>query len=368
MIKYQVRSRDLLDLVNDVRSGRLILSPYFQRNLVWRDLHKRDFIETILRGYPFPQIFIARGDIDIETMTSQSCVVDGQQRMNAIMEFLQDKFPAAGRRFSEMDQTEKEAFLKYQIPVIDLEMKATDPSVIDVFKRLNRTFYSLSSIEKMATEYSSTDFMLIAKYLCGFFSEDGDEEEVDLQRDPNLPPDFLPWVRLIDVSNFTRVVTGGEIFSGYENSRMVHLMWTLNLLSTVRRGFFARNDTTKSLLEEVETLVANREKLLLNAQRVASLFLNLDLPKAPWWSKSNSFSLMVLGFWHIGTLERSEVQTIREKLSRFGEDLPEDYALAAREAVNNLRQRRLRHETLAGVLGLSTEEMPFEDGRPPALL
>ena len=81
MIKYQVRSRDLLDISNDIKDGRLIISPYFLRNLVWRELHKKDFIETILKGYPFPQIFIARGSIDLETMSTTSCIVDGQQRI-----------------------------------------------------------------------------------------------------------------------------------------------------------------------------------------------------------------------------------------------------------------------------------------------
>lgn len=57
MIEYRVRSISLLNLVNDIRQGRLIPDAYFQRNLVWREVHKRDFIETILKGYPFPQIF-----------------------------------------------------------------------------------------------------------------------------------------------------------------------------------------------------------------------------------------------------------------------------------------------------------------------
>jgi hypothetical protein len=360
MIKYQVRSRDLLDMVNDARSGRLILSPYFQRNLVWRDIHKRDFIETILKGYPFPQIFVARGEINVESMTSESCVVDGQQRMNAILEFVQDKFPVSGRLFSEMNQAEKEDFLKYQIPIIDLEMKATDPSVIDVFIRLNRTFYSLSAIEKMATEYSSVDFMLLAKYLSGFFLDLIDDDETELAQDPNLPPDFLPWARSIDVSKYSEVVTCGRVFTGYENSRMVHLMWTLNLLSTVRQGFFARNDKVRELLDAAEDKSPFRQRLLLSAQRSARYFLELDLPDSPWWGKSNSFSLMVVFMWHIDTLEQMDGNAVRRSLIDFGEDLPEDYALSAREAVNNLRQRRLRHEHICRILALPLEEAPFD--------
>lgn len=66
MIKYSVRSRQLIDIVNDIKNNRIIVSPYFQRNLVWREIHKIDFIKTILMGLPFPQIFIANGDINIE--------------------------------------------------------------------------------------------------------------------------------------------------------------------------------------------------------------------------------------------------------------------------------------------------------------
>lgn len=95
-LRYQVRSREIVDLFNAMRSGRLTLSPYFQRNLVWRDAHKRDFIDTILKGYPFPQIFLARGPIDLDTMEASQCVVDGQQRLNTIREYIEGKLELGG--------------------------------------------------------------------------------------------------------------------------------------------------------------------------------------------------------------------------------------------------------------------------------
>lgn len=51
MSQYKVRSRDLVDLVNDINGDALILSPFFQRKLVWRRAHQVDFIKTILLGY-----------------------------------------------------------------------------------------------------------------------------------------------------------------------------------------------------------------------------------------------------------------------------------------------------------------------------
>ncbi|WP_341708926.1 DUF262 domain-containing protein, partial [Halopseudomonas sp.] len=84
MIDYRVRSVSLLNLFNEIRNGRLIPDAYFQRNLVWREVHKIDFIKTILLGLPFPQIFISKGKVDVETMSTVSCIVDGQQRTNAM--------------------------------------------------------------------------------------------------------------------------------------------------------------------------------------------------------------------------------------------------------------------------------------------
>lgn len=102
MIKYYVRSRQLIDIVNDIKEKKIILSPYFQRKLVWRDIHKIDFIKTILLGFPFPEIFIAKGDLDIDRMLSTSCIVDGQQRLNSICEFINDKFEVDGVFYSNL--------------------------------------------------------------------------------------------------------------------------------------------------------------------------------------------------------------------------------------------------------------------------
>ena len=149
MIRYQVRSKELIDLVNEIKSRRLILSPYFQRNLVWRNVHKIDFIKTILMGLPFPQIFIAKGTIDLESMTTTSCIVDGQQRMSSIVDFTSNKLKVDSKYFKDFSPEIQEEVLKYQVPIIDLDLKNDAPEVKEIFQRLNRTFYSLNSIEKL---------------------------------------------------------------------------------------------------------------------------------------------------------------------------------------------------------------------------
>ncbi len=351
MIKYQVRSRDLVDMITDINSARLILSPYFQRNLVWRELHKKDFIETILKGYPFPQIFIARGEIDVDTMTSQSCVVDGQQRMNAIVEFLKDTFSVNGQKFSQLANKEKQNFLTYQVPVIDLDIKAEDTAIIDIFTRLNRTFYSLSNIEKMSTEFATVDLMLFAKYFCNLISSDNiADEEADLTVNPNMPDYFKPWAAQIETDNYKKYIFDSNIFTTYETSRMVHLMYTLNLLATVINGFYNRNDGTKPLLDR-EILSTNlKNELAEKLEKVAALYNSIGLSDSSIWkNKANSFSLFVLFFWNFNEISKLDSITIGLKLQEFAESLPSDYSLAAREGVNNKKERLARHTHLSKI-------------------
>src|SRR4051812_36318286 len=101
MIKYNVRSRQLIDIIGDVKREKIVISPYFQRNLVWRLIHKQDFIKTILLGFPFPQIFLAKGGLNVEELTSISLIVDGQQRMSSILEFVDGEFAVDGEYYND---------------------------------------------------------------------------------------------------------------------------------------------------------------------------------------------------------------------------------------------------------------------------
>jgi hypothetical protein len=354
MIKYQVRSKDLIDVVNEVKSRRLIMSPYFQRNLVWRQIHKIDFIKTILLGYPFPQIFIAKGNIDLSTMTTTSCIVDGQQRMNTIFEYVKGDFKVDNRFFNDLETNEKESFLKYQIPIIDLDIDNHDPQIIDIFQRLNRTFYSLSAIEQLSTEYAPSEFMLTAKWLTDeikFFLESEEEDELPLQVDPNIPQSFIDWSRTTTIKNYNKLILKEEIFTFYELTRQVHLMFTLNLLATYTGDFYNRNEFVITYLEEFKESYALKDEAISCLERAASKVLKLKLKKKSYWlNKANVFSIIVLFAKNIDLVEGLDDKDLREKLEDFEKNLPADYQLAAKEAVNNKRERLLRNQYLTKTL------------------
>lgn len=358
MIKYQVRSKELIDIVNELTSGRLIKSPYFQRNLVWRDIHKIDFIKTILMGLPFPQIFIAKGEIDVDTMVTNSCVVDGQQRLTSIQQFIAGRFDVDGVAFKDLKKNEKEDFLKYQVPIIDLDLKQNDPLLIEIFKRLNRTFYALSNIEKQATEYASSDYMLIAKALSDqlFFEKDASGEQGARELDPLIPSDIVSKAKKLKAPRFQQLILESGAFTIHEVARKVHLSFVLNIIATCNLGWYNRNVGVSRLLESDEYDFDHYAKLGRELERIADFIINMNLkPDSYWMNKANLYSLIVVLYRHLKELPDLTPQAIHSRLKKLEAKLPPEYAMSAKEAVNNKKERMTRHDQLEKTLFLAAK-------------
>ncbi|MFZ3078236.1 MAG: DUF262 domain-containing protein [Bellilinea sp.] len=151
----QFRISDFLDWYSE---KRLILNPDFQRRSVWTPDARTFLIDTILRQLPIPKIYM-RTTIDVLTKKSIREVVDGQQRLRAIIDFSDDKFRLGkranefvGLQFSTLNQEQKEVFLSYAIAVDQL-LNATDEDVLEVFARLNSYSVSLNDAEKRHARY-----------------------------------------------------------------------------------------------------------------------------------------------------------------------------------------------------------------------
>lgn len=358
-LRYSVRSREIVDLASAMKNSNLTLSPYFQRNLVWRDAHKRDFIDTILKGYPFPQIFLARGPIDIENMSASQAVVDGQQRLNAIREFIDGKLEVDGRYFKDLTSRQKEDFLKYEVPVIDFDLDAGDPRLKDVFHRLNRTYYALSAIEKLASEYSASEFMLVARALAGEIlraapdlEELGDIGSEDIggeaipgnmfSKDPGIDDQTWDWIVERAEGDFSVLVRTKPIFSTFEFDRKVPLMFTLNVMSTFLTGFYNRNDRVRRYLDERSDEFQEKDDLIAALNSTAAYIAKMNLPlTSVWWNKANFFTI-VIELARNPDMRRQPPEDAGEKLQVFERNLPQAYSLAAREAVNGKAQRELR--------------------------
>ncbi len=83
---------------NICKSENFIIQPYFQRNYVWDNEKKSGLIESILIGIPIPCIYVY---LDNDTKTE--VVIDGQQRLTTIKNFVKNNFPFINNNFEELN-------------------------------------------------------------------------------------------------------------------------------------------------------------------------------------------------------------------------------------------------------------------------
>ncbi|MBK7928978.1 MAG: DUF262 domain-containing protein [Bryobacterales bacterium] len=87
-ILEQYRVADFLDWH---REHRLEINQDFQRGSVWSPGARTFLIDTILRKLPVPKVYL-RTKVDVKTKKSIREIVDGQQRLRAILDFAENKF------------------------------------------------------------------------------------------------------------------------------------------------------------------------------------------------------------------------------------------------------------------------------------
>lgn len=133
--------------------GQLILAPEFQRNSVWPRPAKAYLIDTILNDKPIPIFFFERATSPQTGLTTYS-VIDGQQRLRAIFEFLDDRFKLTqsknrsfyNKKFSDLPTELRNRILNYDLTIEDLSGYSLD-DIVDMFVRMNRYVVKLSPQE-----------------------------------------------------------------------------------------------------------------------------------------------------------------------------------------------------------------------------
>ncbi len=153
MTKRSITTKDIALVSQLVRDGQLRLAPEFQRNAVWPRAAKAYLIDTILTERPMPLFFFQRGR-SAQTGKQIYSVVDGQQRIRAVLEFLDNRFSLTesknkefkGKRFSELNSLLQEQILNYDLTVEEVS-GYTDEEIRDIFVRMNKYVVKLSSQE-----------------------------------------------------------------------------------------------------------------------------------------------------------------------------------------------------------------------------
>lgn len=146
------------DLVNWNQHDELNLSPWYQRRSVWTGPQKSYLLNTLLEQKPIPTLYF-RHTVDLELDKSVREVVDGQQRIRAILDYINNAFPALhpiqGKKvkYDTLTADQKRSLRETKLSGGWL-LGATDADVIEVFGRLNSVAKTLNAQEKRNANYS----------------------------------------------------------------------------------------------------------------------------------------------------------------------------------------------------------------------
>lgn len=285
------------ELIGMIRREELILQPEFQRKLVWNINHKSAFIDTILKGYPFPEIYLSQSGIDFETLKSQQVVVDGQQRLSTIMQYVEG-IPEQKWKgiplFKDLSTDQKNDFLNYNVVVRNLQ-DASEDVVKEVFRRINQTKFNLEQIEIQNALYDG-EFISAAK------------EIVTLNQLENFP-----------------------VFSDIDISRMSDLNFVLLCMSTLLEGgYYAGNKKTEEFIIRYNDSFVERDNVITQFNKTFDYIKSLSLPQdSIWYRKSNFFTLvMELLFKSIPQEDISNsLTTFETKVNENKENKENEYGL-----------------------------------------
>lgn len=90
-VVYQTNNFLLPQIADLIKSRKVInIRPEYQRRLRWSNKQKSRLIESLLLNVPIPPVFF------YESSPAEYEVMDGQQRLNAIKEFLNNEFKLTG--------------------------------------------------------------------------------------------------------------------------------------------------------------------------------------------------------------------------------------------------------------------------------
>lgn len=177
-MKWESYSHPISDIRDWDNNNRLELKPDFQRNEVWSRAAQIMLIDTIIKGIPIPKIYIKSV---MHNGNTYRVVIDGQQRLTAILKFVKNKLRLSkpysgeyeGSLFSDLPDEVQNEILRYKIDINEI-FNPSEEEIRDLYSRVNKYTVQLNKQElrradfpgrfiKLAEELSEAQFLRTQK-------------------------------------------------------------------------------------------------------------------------------------------------------------------------------------------------------------
>lgn len=148
-VKTQNIEYDLETLVKKIKKGTIKLEPEYQRRHRWDVVTSSKLIESLILNIPIPLIYLSQDvDVDAEITDEEArySVIDGQQRLTAIVTYMENKFALSGLDvLKELDGKFYEGLPPFLIRRLEertvkclrIDSTVDEQVKYDIFERLN---------------------------------------------------------------------------------------------------------------------------------------------------------------------------------------------------------------------------------------
>jgi uncharacterized protein with ParB-like and HNH nuclease domain len=251
-------SRPIKWVFDEFKKGNLFVDESFQRNYIWIRKDRISLLETIILGYPIPEIYLWETGTDPNSGDTKYSIIDGQQRIRTIGNFIDNdlKLTASGLEFDDGSYKDKHfddlaphlrsGMWAYKISIRFVKQAVVRDDIVKMFLRLNRTSNALNPQELRNAEFNG-------KFL------KASEAAANLEF-------WKKW----------------NLFSEHEIRRMQDIQFASTLLIFVRSGF--EDETTQSAINRMYDMYSDEYPDQANdiAYIEAALYLlDLVLMNAP---------------------------------------------------------------------------------------
>ncbi len=328
-MKWESYSHPISDIRDWNNNNRLELRPDFQRNEVWSKAAQIMLIDTIIRGIPIPKIYIKSIMNDGNTYR---VVIDGQQRLTAILKFVQGELPLKkpyegeyeGKTFNELPGDIQNEILRYKIDINEI-FNPTDEEIRDLYSRVNKYTVQLNKQELRRADF---------------------------------PGDFISLAEELAENKFFEIA---KIFSLKQRRRMLDVEYVEELITILLKGIQDKKDYLDSVCEEYielenkSDIVSDFIGILEDISRIFDLDI-MPIASTRFKQKSDFYSLFacIHKLRKKANLVEEDIEDVRKSLKEIDENVgPQsedddyrEYATRCLSDANSITNRKWRVDFL----------------------
>jgi len=331
-MEWKSRAHPISDVRDWKEANRLELQPDFQRREVWSKAAQIALIDTIIYNIPIPKIYIKS---IIREEKTYRVVIDGQQRLTAILAFVENNlklrsphisFEAyAGKKFKDLPEEIRNKILSYNIDFNEI-FNPSEEEVRDLYARVNKYTVSLNKQELRRADF---------------------------------PGEFINLASELSESEF---FSDNKFFSTGQKRRMLDVEYLEELLALLLEGDQDKKDSLDDFCEKYRVFhdgtTIIKEKFMNVLDDISTIFSpEKPLANTRFRQKADFYSLFgcVLSFIDEGRVFRPEALTdVRDSLYKLDKQIAphsddevyREYAIRCISDANSISTRRWRKKFL----------------------